>query len=288
MTDSLKKTPGRLFVVATPIGNLDDISARALQSLSGADLVAAEDTRRTRRLLSHFGLKKPLLALHDHNEAEAAGALIERLEAGETIALVSDAGTPLISDPGFRLVNAAISANLEVVPIPGASALLCALSIAGLPCESFVYLGFLPKSKDRLDSALTSLQFESRSTVIFESVHRLGATLKSLGNALGDSRRAVVCRELTKQFESVYRGTLGSLQEDLLAGTIVSKGEFVIVLGGAQAEPAAERPLTSILEPLLAELPMKQAVRLTAQISGTARNEVYALALSLKDQNSPN
>lgn len=273
-------------MVATPIGNLDDISARALQSLSGADLIAAEDTRRTRRLLSHFGLKKPLLALHDHNEAEAAGALIGRLEAGETIALVSDAGTPLISDPGFRLVNAAISANLEVIAIPGASALLCALSVAGLPCESFVYLGFLPKSRDRLDAVLTNLEFEPRSVVIFESVHRLGTTLKSLGEALGPARPAVVCRELTKQFESVYRGTLASLHADLETGVIVSKGEFVIVLGGAESERAAEHSLESMLAPLLAELPLKQAVRLAAQISGAPRNEVYALALSMKQQDN--
>ena len=273
--------PGQLILVATPIGNLGDISQRALQVLSEADVIAAEDTRRTGRLLSHFGLKKPLLALHDHNESEISPEIVREVRAGKTIALVSDAGTPLISDPGFQLLREALSAGLNVSHIPGPSAVITALAIAGLPVDRFTFEGFLPARTEARQRKLAELAKEQRTMVFYESVHRIVASLQALVAAFGSDRRAAVCRELTKQYESIYRGTLAELGRAGEAGEITSKGEFVIVVEGARASPGSGLELDRLLRALLAELPLKTAVKVAAAATGRNRNEVYSAALEI-------
>lgn len=277
--------PGRLRVVATPIGNLEELSPRARRALAEADLVAAEDTRHTGRLLTHFGIDTPRFALHEHNEREAAERLVARLAAGENIALVSDAGTPLVSDPGYRLVRAATEAGIEVTPIAGPCAAIAALSVAGLPTDRFVFEGFLPARPAARRERLAVLAGETRTLVFYESVHRVTEAVADMAAALGAERRSVVARELTKRHESLHRGALAQAARALAGGEIVIKGEFVIVVEGAAPRRAddtagAER----LLRILLGELPLKQAVRLAAEVSGEARNALYRRALELADE----
>jgi 16S rRNA (cytidine1402-2'-O)-methyltransferase len=272
---------GTLFVVATPIGNLEDLAPRARQTLAAVDLIAAEDTRHTGRLLSHFGIKTRLFALHDHNEEDIANKVVDMLIAGESIALVSDAGTPLVSDPGFRLLRAAHRAGLTVSPIPGPCAATAALSVAGLATDRFCFEGFLPaKHKGRRD-ALQALLSESRTMIFYESVHRIAATLADLVEVFGDDRSAFLGRELTKIHEQCLHGTLGDLLEQTTAGTITNKGEFVLIVAGA-AQP---QPSSVDIDRLLVEfsrlLPGKDVAKVMARATGEKRNALYQRLLDL-------
>ena len=278
--------PGTLFIVATPIGNLGDLTARARETLAGVDLIAAEDTRHTGQLLAQLRIRTPLLALHEHNEAARAEELVERLRQGARIALVADAGTPLISDPGFRLVATAAAAGVAVVPVPGACAAVAALSVAGLPTDRFVFEGFLPARAAARRARLAALAAEPRTLVFYEAPHRIGATLADLAAAFGDARQAVLARELTKLHETVYRGSLGELVARAAAEPNLARGEAALVVAGAaQAAPPAAvdaARLDRLLAGLLAGLPLSQAVDLAAELSGERRNRVYERALALK------
>jgi 16S rRNA (cytidine1402-2'-O)-methyltransferase len=273
---------GTLFVVATPIGNRDDLSPRAQQILEKADLVAAEDTRHTGRLLSHFGIKTRQMALHDHNEESVIGGLIARLEEGASIALVSDAGTPLISDPGYRLLRAAHEHGIRVSPVPGPSAAIAALSVAGLPTDRFCFEGFLPAKRAARRARLLELATETRTIVIYESVHRIGECLADLVEVFGPDRPAFIGRELTKLHEQCLSAPLADLERMHGDGTIVGKGEFVVALGGAQdaASSLVSIDLDRLLREVSQAVPGSQAVDIVASISGRGRNEVYRRMLA--------
>jgi len=278
-------TNGTLFVVATPIGNLDDLSQRARQILEQADLIAAEDTRHTGRLLSHFGIKTWQMSLHDYNEESLVSRLIDHLKEGRSIALVSDAGTPLISDPGYRLLRAAHESGIRVSPVPGASAVIAALSVAGLPTDRFCFEGFLPAKRAGRRSRLQALARESRTIVCFESVHRIGESLRDLIEVFGPDRPAFIGRELTKLHEQCVSATLADLERMHNEGSIATKGEFVLAIGGNQ--DADSQKVSIDLERLLRELsrvmPGRQAVDLVSSLSGKARNDVYRLMLAQRD-----
>lgn len=275
--------PGVLYVVATPIGNLADISARAREVLAAVDVVAAEDTRHSGTLLSHLGIKTPLISLHDHNEAERAPVLVARLQAGESVALISDAGTPLISDPGFDLVRAARAAGISVTPVPGASALVAALSVSGLPTDRFVFEGFLPAKQSARRERLAALDQESRTLVFYESVHRLQESLEDMAAAFGPERRAVLARELTKLHEGVRDASLKELVAWAGSDPAAGKGEVVVMVAGAEAAAteALDAEAERVLKLLLAELPVKQAAALAAGITGLNKNPLYQRALEL-------
>ncbi len=275
---------GRLYVVATPIGNLGDMSPRACEVLRGAALIAAEDTRHSGALLRHFGIDTPLVSFHDHNDRRRTPELVARLEAGESIALISDAGTPAISDPGFELVAAAAAARVAIIAIPGPCALVAALAVAALPTDRFCFEGFLPARGAARRARLEALRTETRSLVLYESPHRIGETLADCRDCFGAERRASVARELTKLHETVYRGSLAELAARALSDPDFVRGEIVIVLAGAPPEDAAvgAAELDRALEVLLAELPLKQAARLAARWLGVRDNEAYKRALQLK------
>ena len=273
---------GTLFIVATPIGNLEDLSPRARQTLADVDLIAAEDTRHTGRLLSHFGVKTRLLALHDYNEADRASQVIEALQEGKSVALVSDAGTPLISDPGYRVVQAAHEAGIAVLPVPGPSALTAALSVAGLPTDRFCFEGFLPaKHKARRDR-LASLSGETRTLVFYESVHRVKDCINDMIDVFGGDRLASISRELSKLHEQVYLAPLEQLSEKLQAGEITSKGEFVIVVTGTDEARRSSLEVDTLLSELAGKLPDKEVARILARATGEKRNAVYQRLLQLK------
>ena len=278
-------TESTLFVVATPIGNLDDLSPRARKVLEEADLIAAEDTRHTGRLLSHFGINSRLLALHEHNEEALVAGLISKLQEGKTIALVSDAGTPLISDPGFRLLRAANENGIRVSPVPGPSALLAALSVAGLPTDRFCFEGFLPAKKSARLKRLQELAQETRTIVCFESVHRIADCLDDLLQSFGAERQAFIGREISKLHEQCVFGTLAELKRMLEEGQIASKGEFVLAIEGqrAVATSSATVDLDQLLRELTAVLPGSQAVDIVSSLTGRGRNEIYRLMLSQDD-----
>ena len=273
---------GNLYVVATPIGNLEDLTPRARQTLADVDMVAAEDTRHTGRLLSHLGLKKRLIALHDHNEEQVATKVIAELEAGLSVALVSDAGTPLLSDPGYRLLCAAHQHGITVSPMPGASAVTAALSVAGLPTDRFCFEGFLPAKAVARRKRLQSLASESRTLVFFESVHRIAAALADLGNAFGEEREAFIGRELSKLHEQCVHGSLGSLRLKVDAGVIVSKGEFVIVVAGADPDSESTLDTDTLLIELAKHLPGKDAAKVTAKLTGEKKNALYQRLLEIR------
>lgn len=277
----MAKVHGRLQVVATPIGNLADLSARAAAALRAADLIAAEDTRRTLTLLRSLGItQKPLVSLHEHNEPQRVPGLLERLAAGETVALVSDAGTPLLSDPGFELVRRAAEAGFEVHAIPGPSAITSALAVAGLPTDRFCFEGFLPARVGERRAALARLAHEPRTLVFFEAPHRIRATLAEMAAQFGAARRAVVARELTKVHETVYRGSLRELSERAQADASFGRGEITIVVHGAAAaaEGVDEELLRRAVDILSRELPPGRAAALAAQLTGARRAAAYALA----------
>jgi len=268
---------GVLYVVATPIGNLGDISERALAVLRGVDRVAAEDTRHSAGLLRHFGIQVPLISLHEHNERQVAADVIARLVEGESIALVSDAGTPLVSDPGYHLVRTARAAGVRVVPVPGASALMAALSVSGLPTDRFLFAGFLPAKAGPRRSALEALRDERATLVFYEAPHRIADTLSTLLEVFGSERQAVLARELTKLHETILDGTLGELLARGRADPNQQRGEIVLLVHGAAApegvglDPEVKRIVTILAE----ELPARQAVGLAARITGEKKNRLY-------------
>lgn len=277
----MAKMRGRLQVVATPIGNLADLSARAREALASADLIAAEDTRHTLALLRAIGVVRPLVSLHGHNESRRVPELLARLESGETVALVSDAGTPLMSDPGLELVQRAVRAGFEVHAIPGPSAIVSALAVAGLPTARFCFEGFLPARERERRAALARLAREPRTLVFFEAPHRIVKTLEDMVAEFGAGRLAAVARELTKAHETVYRGTLGELLSRARSEENFRRGELTLVVHGAAAPPAAdldEAQLQRTVALLAKELPPARAAALAAQLTGVPRALAYALA----------
>ncbi|KAB8060289.1 MULTISPECIES: 16S rRNA (cytidine(1402)-2'-O)-methyltransferase [Janthinobacterium] len=274
-----------LYIVATPIGNVTDISLRALHLLSLADAVACEDTRNTAHLLTRFGLNKPLIAAHQHNEREVAQTLIARLHAGERIALVSDAGTPAVSDPGARIVDAVRAAGLRVLPLPGPSAAITAISASGLLNDQFYFVGFLPAKAKQRENMLHSLRGVTATMVFYEAPHRILDCATALAAAFEPTRQVVFARELTKLFEEIHRCPLSEAESWIRADAHREKGEFVVLLEGAtEAQDAEDVEAERILNILLAECSVKQAANLTAQITGRKKNALYERALQLKGQ----
>jgi len=271
---------GRLQVIATPIGNLADLSERARTVLAQADVIAAEDTRHTASLLKALGLSRPLVSLHEHNESQRTAALLARLAAGETVALVSDAGMPLLSDPGFTLVRQAARAGVAVSVIPGPSAITAALAVAALPTDRFCFEGFLPARERERRARLTALAAERRTLVFFEAPHRIAATLADMAAQLGAEREAVAARELTKTHETIYRGTLGELARRAASEANFARGEITLVVhGAAAAGSAVDEPLLHrAVELLSKELPPGKVAAIAAQLSGATRAAAYALA----------
>jgi len=277
---------GVLYIVATPIGNLDDLSTRAVRVLSRVDVVAAEDTRHSGRLLQHLGLSKRMIALHDHNERDRAEGLLKELESGRSVALISDAGTPLISDPGYVLVREARNRGLQVSPIPGPCALVTALSAAGLPTDRFLFVGFLPAKRTGRRAALERLARETATLVFYESPHRILDTVADIAAVLGEGRELVLGRELTKTFETFYADTVEGVLDMLSADPHGSKGEFVVMIHGADQalddDSEAALDVDRLIKLLLPELPVKKVAKLAAELSGRPKNELYQRALELK------
>lgn len=276
-----------LFVVATPIGNIGDVSQRALQTLQEVELVAAEDTRNTGLLLKRLGLSRQMVALHEHNERAQTERLLALLTAGQSIALVSDAGTPLINDPGFRLVDAALEGGIRVVPIPGPSSIITALCVSGQPTDRFCFEGFLPSKSTQRKRVLRALADETRTMVFFESPHRVLDSLRDFVDVFGTDRSITVARELTKKFETVKRGSLEGVVHWMSSESMQTRGEFVLVVAGAKAMATdKENEFERTLLPLLEELSLSKAVDLTAKICEVPRNRVYRRALALKSDSS--
>lgn len=278
--------PGALYVVATPIGNLGDFSARAVEVLGAVARIAAEDTRHSAPLLQRYGIATPMVSLHEHNERARVEKLIAELQAGAALALISDAGTPLISDPGFHLVRAAQRAGIRVIPVPGACALIAALSAAGLPTDRFVFEGFLPAKAAARHARLTALGTETRTLAFYEASHRIVATLADMAAVFGAQRPAVLARELTKTFETIRAAGLAELLAFVHADVNQQKGEFVVLVQGAEAPAHDETDAERVLNILLAELPVKQAAALTERITGVKKNELYKMALALQADES--
>ncbi|HET7797662.1 MAG TPA: 16S rRNA (cytidine(1402)-2'-O)-methyltransferase [Nevskia sp.] len=274
-----QQAPGKLWIVATPIGNLDDLSARAQTILRQVDLVAAEDTRHSAALMQHYGIATRRVALHEHNEREVSADLVRQMRDGMQIALVSDAGTPLISDPGFRLVRAAREAGIAVSPVPGACAAIAALSVAGLPSDRFVFEGFLPAKPTARRAHLQALATETRTLIFYESSHRIVEGLDDLAAVFGSDRRAVVARELTKLFETVLDDSLAGLVTRVKADANQQRGEFVILVAGAGDDAAAARLAEGrrVFELLRKDLPPGRAAKLAAEITGAPRNALYVV-----------
>ena len=280
----MSERAGTLYVVATPIGHLGEFTPRAREILGQVSVIAAEDTRHTGQLLKHFGIETALISLHEHNEARRADELVERLARGESIALVSDAGTPLISDPGFDLVAAARARGIRVTAIPGPCAAVAALSIAGLPTDRFVFEGFLPAKAGARRARLETLRDEQRTLVFYEGPHRLKDVLYDLQEIFGAERRAVVCRELTKHFETTYSGTLADLVRMSSEDPDMSRGEIVLLVSGNPKEAnvtafGAEQLLRALLE----ELTPSQAAKIAAKLTGEKRGELYERAVAMRE-----
>ena len=274
-----------LYVVATPIGNVADISVRALHVLSLVDAVACEDTRNTAQLMTRFGLHRPLVAAHQHNEREVAETLIARLQAGERIALVSDAGTPAVSDPGARIVEAVRAAGLRVLPLPGASAAVTALSASGLVNDQFYFVGFLPAKAKQRENFLATLRTVTATMVFYEAPHRILDCATALAAVFEPEREVVFARELTKMFEEIHRCPLSEAEAWIRADAHREKGEFVVLLAGAPAQDeAGDAEAERILKVLLTELSVRQAAGLAAQITGKKKNALYELALTFKQE----
>ncbi len=277
---------GILYVVATPIGNLDDISARAIEVLSGVAMIAAEDTRHSRTLLRHFGVDTRMLALHEHNEHQALQKVIECLLQGDAVALISDAGTPAISDPGFALIRECHRQGITVSPVPGASAAIAALSASGLATDRFLFEGFPGRTKAARRAEFQLLLAEPRTMLFYESSHRVQACLQDMADIFGPERPAVLARELTKLYETILHGTLGSLCAILQQDPMQSKGEFVLLVSGQgrrtddALNPEAERTMRILMQ----ELPLKQAAALAAKLTGEKKNRLYQLGLDLQDE----
>ena len=287
-SDSRKgELKGTLYVVATPIGNLDDLSPRAARTLASVDVVAAEDTRHSGRLLSHLGIQKRMVALHDHNEKDRAAGILTELQAGRDVALISDAGTPLISDPGYVLVREARAAGHRVSPIPGPCALVAALSVAGLPTDRFLYVGFLPAKRSGRRASLEVLSSEVATLVFYESPHRIMESVRDIADVLGSDREIVLGREITKTFETFYSGSVADVLAELERDPHGNRGEFVVMVRGAAAQAGSEEDATMdvdrMLRVLLAELPVKKVAKMASELTGLSKNELYQRALALKD-----
>jgi len=273
---------GSLYVVATPIGNLDDISTRALTILRSVALIAAEDTRHSARLMQHFGICTPLAACHEHNERDQGGRFLARLLAGDDVALISDAGTPLISDPGYHLVRQARAAGIAVVPVPGACALIAALSAAGLPSDRFIFEGFLPAKAAGRRARLEQVKEEPRTLIFYEAPHRILECLQDMQSVFGDERPALLARELTKTFETLKGMPLAELAGWVAADSNQQRGECVVLVAGWQApegDEAVSAEAMRVLNLLLAEMPLKRAAALAAEITGVRKNLLYQVAL---------
>ena len=279
---SFKK--GSLYIVATPIGNMGDMTERAIKTLSDVDVIAVEDTRRSGQLLHNFEISTPMISVHEHNERQICASLLERIEKGENIALISDAGTPLLSDPGYFLVNQAREMNLNVVPVPGVSAVITALSVAGLPTDRFVFEGFLPAKSSARQQRLAKVKDNSRTLIFYEAPHRIIEMLKDCQQVFGGQRKVVLARELTKTFETIYGHVLDELIPWVEADENQRKGEFVVLVQGAESRDSTEinAEAERILLILLEELPVKQAAALAANITGLKKNALYQHALQLK------
>lgn len=290
MNDKPVDEPARgvLYVVATPIGNLADMSRRAIDVLNSVNRIAAEDTRRSGRLLQHYAIQTPMVALHEHNERELAPELVKQLQAGQTLALVSDAGTPLISDPGYRMVRLAREAGVDIVPVPGPSALITALSVSGLPTDHFVFEGFLPSKQLARKARLEALRSETRTLIFYEASHRILDCLKDMLVTFGVERHAVLARELTKQFETIRDAPLQDLLRWVSDDPNQQKGEFVIIVEGEQPAEAhtVDAQAERILNVLLEELPIKTAAKLTARITGVNKRALYDRALQIKAESA--
>ena len=276
---------GTLYVVATPIGNLGDMTIRGLETLKTVDAIAAEDTRHTSGLLSHFGISKKLIAVHEHNEHQSAEKLLTQLQAGENIALVTDAGTPGISDPGAVVVDLVRRAGVKVVPIPGASAVIAALSASGITQNGFHFYGFLPASGAARRKVLESLKSQAVTLVFYEAPHRIVECVEDLAHVLGAERRLTFARELTKTFETFYTCVASEASDWLQADTNQQRGEFVLLVEAAAVKEAEEIPeeTVRVLKLLLADLPLKQAVKLATEITHEKKNVLYEFALKLKE-----
>ena len=274
---------GTFYVVATPIGNLADLTERAKQVLTSVDVIACEDTRHTAKLLQHLGLRKPLLSVHEHNERERVEQIARHLEQGQSMALVSDAGTPLISDPGYPLVQALRARGLNVSPVPGVSAIITALSAAGLPTDRFTFEGFLPHKSGAKREKLLAQEQEARTLVYYESKHRILDTLEVMAEVFGAERQVCVARELTKTFETFYHGTLPDILSQLQADADQQKGEFVVMIAGnPDPAPASEVDSNKLFRLLLAELPPKKAAAIIADLTGENKKELYQKALEMQ------
>jgi len=272
-----------LYIVATPIGNLGDITQRAVETLNKVDLIAAEDTRHSQRLMSHLGVSTRLLSLHEHNEREKSQTIIDKIKEGQSIALVSDAGTPLISDPGYFLVKLAQEQGVKVVPIPGVSAVVTALSVSGLPSDRFVFEGFLPAKSGNKQKRLDLFKFESRTVIFYESPHRIVDTLEVMLTVFGENRRLVLARELTKTFETIKGDSLGQLCEWVKSDANQQRGEFVLLLEGATDVPEeSEVDQDKMLALLIAELPIKKASKIVSEITGANKKDLYQRALEMQ------
>ena len=277
-----------LYVVATPIGNLGDITLRALETLKNVNTIAAEDTRTTRNLLSHFSINTRLIAVHEHNERNAAAGIVNLLQQGQSVALVTDAGTPAVSDPGAKVVAAVHAAGLKVIPIPGASALIAAISASGEGEHGFAFHGFLPATASERKRTLSARQSSSETLVFYESPHRIVECVVALFENFGDTRELVICRELTKKFETIHRVKLSAAVAWLEADDNHRRGEFVLILTkpsmgeASEAKTAGDALLERTLAALCAELPLKQAVALAVKITGEKKNKVYEMALAIK------
>ena len=274
---------GILYIVATPIGHLDDMTVRAVEVLKTVDMIAAEDTRHSRYLLDHFGIDNRVVAYHEHNETDSANGLIQELLSGKSIALISDAGTPLISDPGYVIVSKAHAAGLRVVPIPGASALITALSASGLPSDRFYFEGFLPAKSGARSAVLESLKNISCTLIFYESPHRIMECLTDMQSVFGAEREAVLARELTKTYETIKKDSLSGLVTFLTTDTVQQKGEFVLLVSGKQVDKNAEitEEAKKILAILSSELPLTQAAKIAAKMTGLKKSILYDFMLSL-------
>ena len=273
-----------LYIVATPIGNLADISKRALDVLGSVDIILAEDTRHSKRLLNHYGISTRLKSCHEHNEASQVDWVQSQLDQGLSLALISDAGTPLISDPGFVLVRALRSNGYSVLTVPGASSIIAALSVSGLPTDGFVYDGFLPSKPGPRQKALTEYLTQTRTVVLLESSHRIEACINDIVNELGAKRQIVIARELTKRFETVLAGEASEVLEMMRSDDDQTRGEFVLMLAGAEPVSDSESQVLPMLRVLLPELPVKQAASMAAKMTGLRKNDVYQMALELKKE----
>ncbi len=281
MTQSIASSNGTLYVVATPIGHRDDITYRAIHILKTVDCIAAEDTRHSRPFLDALGIQTKLQAFHAHNEAEASRKLISALEKGQDIALISDAGTPLIRDPGYPLILAAHKSGIRVVPIPGACALVAALSAAGVPSDVFTFGGFLPATQSARRRTLEAFKALAHTLVFYESTHRLLACLEDMAAVFGEDVKLVLAKELTKTFESFVRGTVADIKAWLTEDMARKKGEFVVIVEPRAAEDNTAEGMR-VLSVLLKELPVKQAAKLASELTGCSRNALYALAIADK------